>query len=180
MNNYILILLMVIISVGLVAKTTTVTKPVTTVDSVELSRYLGVWYQQAFFPASFQKANCGKVVTAEYSLKKNGKIRVVNTCYSDAEGKVIKRTAKGTAYPIDSSNSKLKVTFFWPFKGDYWIVKLDQKNYSYTVVSDPKREYLWILSRTMSMKTSTYEEITDWLTANGWDLSRLVFTGNLY
>ncbi|HNT52662.1 MAG TPA: lipocalin family protein [Candidatus Syntrophosphaera sp.] len=173
------LILLLLLSPGLAAKVAKGANPVQTVASVDLQRYLGRWYQQAFFPARFQKADCGKVVTAEYSLLKNGKIRVINTCYSDAAGTVVKRRAQATAYPVDKTNAKLKVSFFWPFKGDYWIVKLDRKNYSYTVVSDPGRDYLWILTRQMAIDKKTYEEITDFLRDNGWDLSRLVFTGKL-
>lgn len=174
--NIIIALILVLLSAGLAGKATKTDNPVKTVDSVDLSRYLGVWYQQAFFPARFQKADCGKVVTAEYSLDKKGKINVTNTCYSDSEGKVIRKQAKAKAWTVDPSNSKLKVMFFWHFKGDYWIVKLDQKNYSYTVVSDPNREYLWILSRSKIMDKKTFDEIVNFLGTNGWDLSRLVVT----
>ncbi|MBW6514038.1 MAG: lipocalin family protein [Candidatus Syntrophosphaera sp.] len=174
--NLILTILLLVLGLSLAAKAD---KPVTTVKSVDLDRYLGRWYQQAFFPTRFQKADCGKVVTAEYSLGKKGRIRVLNTCWADEAATVVKSKANATAYAVDRSNSKLKVTFFWPFKGDYWIVKLDQKNYSYTVVSDPNREYLWILSRERAFDRVTYQEILDWLGQNGWDVKRLVFTGKL-
>ncbi len=170
--NYSLILIIVlaIFATGLIAA------PVTTVKQIELSRYLGRWYQVAYFPTRFQP-NVGKLVTADYSLLPNGKIKVVNTIYNDTAGREIRKQAKGKAYPVDKSNSKLKVTFFWPFKGDYWVVKMDERNYSYTVVSDPKREYLWILARKLPFDAGTYQEIKSWLTANGWDLTRLVQTG---
>lgn len=180
MPHYLIpILLLLCLAGGLAGKAAKAENPVQTVSSVDIQRYLGVWYQQAFYPARFQKADCGKVVTAEYSLLKNGKIRVVNTCYADADAKVVKNRAKAKAWSVDPSNSKLKVMFFWPFKGDYWIVKLDQKNYSYTVVSDPSREYLWILTRDKVFDQITYQEIVDWLQSNGWNIDRLVFTGAL-
>lgn len=172
--NYSLILIvaMAILATGLVAA------PVTTVKQIDVNRYLGRWYQVAYNPTGFQP-NVGKLVTADYSLMKNGKISVVNSIYDDEAGlKMIKR-AKGKAYPVNKTNSKLKVTFFWPFKGDYWVVRMDEKNYTYTVVSDPSRKYLWILARKLPFSKATYKEITDWLTANGWDLSRLVVTGKL-
>ncbi len=180
MPHYLIpMLLILILACGLAGKAAKDENPVQTVASVDIQRYLGVWYQQAFYPARFQKADCGKVVTAEYSLLENGKIRVINTCYADAEGKVVKNRAKAKAWSVDPSNSKLKVMFFWPFKGDYWIVKLDQQNYSYTVVSDPSREYLWILTREKTFDRNTYQEIVDWLHSNGWNIDRLVFTGML-
>lgn len=152
--------------------------PVRTVDNVVLERYLGVWYQQSFFPFRWQKADCGELVTAEYSLDKKGRIQVVNTCYADKDGKVIRSQRTAKAWPVDDSNAKLKVQFFWPIKADYWIVKLDQKNYSYTVVSESTREYLWILTREKSIDKALYEEIVNWLKDNGWDTGKLVFTGS--
>lgn len=117
-------------------------------------------------------------MTAEYSLDKKGRIQVVNTCYADKDGKVIRSQRTAKAWPVDDSNAKLKVQFFWPIKADYWIVKLDQKNYSYTVVSESTREYLWILTREKSIDKALYEEIVNWLKDNGWDTGKLVFTGS--
>lgn len=150
---------------------------VSTVKKVELNRYLGKWYQIAYYPNSFQPKDCGLTV-AEYSLGKKGKIIVENTCYQDKAGTVVKKKATAKAWTVDSSNSKLKVRFFWPFTGDYWIVKLGE-NYSYSVVSDPKQEYLWILARYPEMSKAAYKEITDWLDKNGWDSGKLVVTGTV-
>lgn len=178
--NYILafILGLVILSVGVSCQAQTTANPVQTVDNVVLERYLGVWYQQSFFPFRWQRADCGELVTAEYSLNPKGKINVVNTCYADKEGKVIKSQRKATAWTVDSSNAKLQVQFFWPIKADYWIVKLDQANYSYTVVSESTREYLWILTREKAIDKLLYDEIVTWLKDNGWDTGKLVFTGS--
>lgn len=150
---------------------------VTTVKSVDLQKYLGRWYQIAYYPNSFQPKDCGLTV-ADYSLDAKGKIIVNNICYADKAGKVIKKQAQGKAYTVDKSNAKLKVSFFWPFKGDYWIVKLGE-NYSYSVVSDPKQKYLWILARNPVMDKATYQEITNFLKANGWDTARLSITGTI-
>lgn len=169
-----LILLLILLATGL----NLAAEAVTTVSSVDLNRYLGTWYQIAYFPTKFQPNN-GGLVTANYSLLKNGKIKVVNTSYKDDEGKVIRKQATATAWTVSKNNSKLKVRFFWPFTGDYWIVKLDQKGYSYTVVSDPKREYLWILSRDKAMDKAVYGEITDFLRKGGWNLNKLALTGKL-
>lgn len=169
MYHGVMVILLVLISVGLGA--------VTTVKSVDLNRYLGRWYQFAYFPNSFQPKDCG-LVTADYSRNEKGKIVVINTCYADKEGKVMKKQATGKAYAVDSSNSKLKVSFFWPFKGDYWIVKLD-KDYRYAVVSDPKQKYLWILTRSPQIEPKDYQDIYGFLKTNGWDVSRLEITGTL-
>ncbi len=150
---------------------------VSTVKKVDLNRYLGKWYQIAYYPNSFQPRDCG-LTTAEYSLDKKGKIVVLNTCYLDKAGKTIKKQATGKAWTVDSSNSKLKVSFFWPFKGDYWIVKLGE-NYSYSVVSDPKQKYLWILARDPEMAKATYQEISSFLDSNGWNSGKLIITGTV-
>lgn len=152
--------------------------PVRTVAKVDLQRYLGRWYQIAYFPTRFQP-NKGGMVTADYSLDQKGKIKVVNTSYKDDAGKVIRDQAVAKAWAVDKTNARLKVKFVWFVSGNYWIVKLDEKNYSYTVVSEPKRKYLWILSRTPSMDKAVYQEITDFLSRNGWNLQRLVLTGKL-
>lgn len=80
---------------------------------------------------------------------------------------------KGKAYIVENTNNaKLEVEFFWPFKGDYWIIDLD-KDYQYAVVGHPNREYLWILSRTPQMSDSLYSEITKRIADKGFDLSIL-------
>jgi len=151
---------------------------VQTVPRVDLQRYLGKWYQIAYFPTRFQP-NKGGMVTAEYSLDNKGDIRVVNTSYKDDEGREVRQRADAKAWSVDKSNSKLKVRFVWFATGDYWVVKLDEKNYSYSVVSDPSRKYLWILSRTPAMAKGVYQEITDFLSQNGWNLDKLALTGKL-
>ena len=86
------------------------------------------------------------------------------------------REVVGTAHIADTkTNAKLRVTFFWPFYGDYWIIDLDE-NYQYASVSEPKRQYLWILSRTPTMDKSLYEQLTAKLKNNGYDLSFLTKT----
>ncbi len=141
-----------------------------TVPSVDLHRYVGNWYEIARYPNRFEK-DCVSDVTARYSLRDDGKIEVVNSCRR-ADGKI--KTAKGSAKIIDpQSNAKLKVTFFWPFYGDYWIVQLDPE-YRYAVVSEPKRNYLWILSRTPRLPADTYTQILSRIREQGFDPSRLI------
>ncbi|MCB5268077.1 MAG: lipocalin family protein [Candidatus Cloacimonetes bacterium] len=169
-----LLIMTLILGAGVLSAKT----PVKTVPRVDLQRYLGKWYQIAYFPTRFQP-NKGGMVTAEYSLDKKGKIRVVNTSYKDDEGREVRDVAKAKAWAVDKSNSKLKVKFVWFASGNYWIVKLDDKNYSYSVVSDPSRKYLWILSRTPAMDKAVYNEIRDFLMTNGWNLEKLALTGKL-
>lgn len=116
---------------------------ISTVASVDLTRYSGRWYEIARYENRFEKGCVG--ASADYELEE-GYIKVINRCY-DRQGVMIDQ-AEGKAYPVDGSgNAKLKVTFFWPFYGDYWILMLAE-DYRYSVVGDPKRKYLWILART--------------------------------
>ncbi len=145
--------------------------PLQTVSHVEVERYLGTWYEIASFPASFQR-NC-ICTTAHYSLQKRGDLTVTNRCLrTDRE---LKETiSRGRAWVVDpETNAKLKVQFFWPFAGKYWIIDLDE-NYQYAVVSEPNRRYLWILSREPQMDEQVYEGILERLHTKGFDLSRLV------
>jgi len=148
-------------------------QPLEVVESVDLDRYLGTWYEIASYPAWFQKG-C-TAVTAQYSLRDDGLIRVVNSCNKGSlDGKLKQST--GRAKVVDgSSNAKLKVSFFGPFWGDYWIIDLDPE-YRWAVVGVPSRKYLWILSRTRSMDEALYQEISGRLQAKGYDKARLVRT----
>lgn len=141
--------------------------PLKTVPYVDLQRYLGKWYDIAHFPQSFQKGcSC---TTAEYSLKEDGNILVINSCNKDGKTKVSKGVAK---VKDKESNAKLSVIFFWPFSGKYWIIDLAD-DYSYAVVGHPNRKYLWILSRTQKMDSRTYLNILSGIKANGYDLAKL-------
>ncbi|RXJ90850.1 hypothetical protein CRV01_06805 [Arcobacter sp. CECT 8983] len=141
------------------------------VPSVDLDRYLGSWYEIARYEHKFEK-DC-KNVTATYSLKEDDKIEVINRCTKITTGE--KSKAVGEAYAVDNTNSKLKVSFFWPFYGDYWIIMLDE-DYSYAVISEPSKEYLWILSRTKNLDEDTKEKILKKLESLDYDLSKLIWT----
>ena len=130
------------------------------VPHVELEKYLGKWYEIAHLPAKFEEG-CNET-TATYTLSKDGSISVLNQ--STKNGKI--KQAKGKAKVVDkNSNAKLKVTFFWPFYGDYWIIKLGN-DYDYSVVGTPNRKYLWILSRTPHLDDSIYDKLIQ--KASGW------------
>ncbi|MDX1809206.1 MAG: lipocalin family protein [Sulfurospirillaceae bacterium] len=141
-----------------------------TVDKVDLNRYLGTWYEIARYDHVFERGCVN--VSATYSLKKNGKIQVVNRCET-SEGK--QKEAIGSAYAVDDSNSKLKVTFFWPFYGNYWIIKLDS-NYTYALIGDPSRKYLWILSRTKKLDEDVKAKLLSSLPALGYTQDKLIWT----
>jgi len=141
-----------------------------TVKYVDVEKYMGAWYEIAKFPQRFEKGLVG--VKANYTLLSNGKVRVLNSGYEgDFNGEL--RSTEGTARVVDTStNAKLKVTFFWPFSGDYWILELG-KDYEYAVVGEESRKYLWILSRTPQMDESLYEEILSRLQEKGFDVSKI-------
>ncbi len=128
--------------------------PLQSVPKVDLNRYTGRWYEIAKYPNRFER-KCDRNVTATYTLRSDGKIGVANAC-TTREGKLTQ--AEGWAKVVDQKTcSKLKVTFFWPFFGDYWIIDLSP-NYEYAVIGEPSRKYLWILSRTAKMDDKLYTE----------------------
>jgi apolipoprotein D and lipocalin family protein len=147
--------------------------PLRVVDHVDLNRYAVEWYEIARYPHSFQK---GCVVSkATYSVD-NGGIEVVNDCYEELQADPV-RSVAGRARVVDrETNAKLKVTFFWPFAGDYWIIDLDD-NYQYAVVGHPKRKYLWILSRTQEMEETVYNDLLTRLEEQSYDTGKLIKSG---
>lgn len=112
--------------------------------AVEVDRYLGRWYELARYEAGFQK-DC-EAVTADYSLKAPGQIKVINSCRKGAvDGKAEQATGKAKIVK-GSNNAKLRVSFFGPFYGDYWV--LDRaEDYSWSIVGEPSGRYLWLLHR---------------------------------
>jgi apolipoprotein D and lipocalin family protein len=147
--------------------------PLGVVPRVDLQRYLGTWYEIATIPQRFQKGCVG--VTAEYSLRPNGDVQVVNTCIKETlDGEV--RTARGKARVVDkTTNAKLKVSFFWPFWGAYWIIGLDA-DYQWAIVGHPSRKYLWILSRTPQIDDALYGALLQLIADKGYDLARIMKT----
>ncbi|MDK9706452.1 MAG: lipocalin family protein [Desulforhopalus sp.] len=132
-------------------------KPLQTVAHVDLDRYLGLWYEIGRYPNSFQKG-CQNS-TAQYTARPDGEIDVLNSCRDEQDGSL--RQAKGRAWVVDkASNARLKVSFFWPFRGDYWIIDLEQE-YEYAVVGTPDRRYLWILSRTPRMQPEILAKVLE-------------------
>lgn len=152
---------------------------VRTVAKVDLTQYLGTWYEIARFPNRFQK-DCAANVTAQYSKRADGQIDVVNRC-KQADGKIDQ--ASGLARVENAqTNAKLKVSFapdwlnwvsfIW---ADYWIIDL-APDYSLAAVGDPSRDYLWILSRTPTIGDAEYEALVNRVTAQGFDTAKLVKT----
>jgi apolipoprotein D and lipocalin family protein len=147
--------------------------PLQTVPRVDLDRYLGTWYEIASYPQRFQRGCTAS--RADYALRPDGGIDVVNSCRLDAlDGP--EKVARGRAKVVDgSANATLKVSFFRPIWGNYWIIDLAD-DYSYAVVGHPGRDYLWILSRTRALPDPTYQGILGRLQAVSYDTTRLVRT----
>jgi apolipoprotein D and lipocalin family protein len=150
--------------------------PLQTVPSVDVPRYMGTWHEIAKYPNWFQK-KCVSSTQATYTLQADGRVQVLNRCKTD---KGEWSDALGAARQIGGPNSpRLKVRFapewlsFIPMVwGDYWIIDLDP-DYQWVVVSEPKREYLWILSRTPQMPAAVYQELLGKLHDRGFDLKRI-------
>lgn len=145
--------------------------PLQTVAQVDLNRYLGLWYEIGRYPNSFQKDCLGS--TAMYTARPDGKIDVLNSCRDAQDGSL--REAEGRAWVIDNTgNARLKVSFFWPFRGDYWIIDLGRE-YEYAVVGTPNRRYLWILSRTQEMHSDILEKILQNVEKQGFIRGNILF-----
>ena len=150
--------------------------PLQTVPSVDVPRYMGTWHEIAKYPNWFQK-KCASSTQATYTLQADGRVQVLNRCKTD---KGEWSEALGAARQIGGPNSpRLKVRFapewlsFIPMVwGDYWIIDLDP-DYQWVVVSEPDRDYLWILSRTPQMPAAIYKELLGRLHDRGFDLKRI-------
>lgn len=158
------------------------TAPVTPMTSVapiatlDVPRYMGTWFEIAKFPNRFQR-KCVRNTSAEYALQGDGSVQVVNRCRT-AQGDTIE--AIGQARQLGAATSpKLEVRFapawlsFLPMVwGDYWVIDLDAR-YQLVAVSEPRREYLWVLSRTPQVDAQTYQALLGRLTQQGFDIGRL-------
>lgn len=146
--------------------------PLTSVASVEVERYLGTWYELARYPNSFQK-EC-EAVTATYSKRADGLIGVLNACGAIEGSRA--RDAKGRAKIVDAAtNAKLKVSFFGPFWGDYWIVDLED-DYSRAIVGEPSGRYLWVLARDPGVDDAERADIVGTLERLGYATAPLHWT----
>ncbi|MBN1415795.1 MAG: lipocalin family protein [Bacteroidales bacterium] len=143
-----------------------------TVASVDLEKYLGLWYEIASFPADFQKG-C-RCTTAEYKRIPGKKtIKVINRCLKIKRNGSKMSVVKGKIFTIKgSNNTRLKVQFLWPFRSEYHIIVLAD-DYSYAIVVHPSHHYLWILNRDPYMTTDTYSRLMQVIKNKGYDISLL-------
>jgi apolipoprotein D and lipocalin family protein len=170
MRPWLPVLLIVVVGLAAAVKAGAQAMPLEVVPRVDLHRYVGTWYEIATIPQRFQKGCVG--VTAHYSIRPDGDIEVVNACRKGTlDGKP--RSIRGKAWIVDkTTNAKLKVRFFWPFSGAYWIIELDP-DYQWAVVGHPDRTYYWILSRTPQLDPAVYDELIRRAAAKGYDTSKI-------
>jgi lipocalin len=147
------------------------TTSVKVVGYVDLTRYTGTWYEIARFPNSFEKGL--KCVSATYTLRDDGRITVLNKGHKVENPDVVKQSQGVAWIPDKTYPAKLKVRFFWPFSGNYWIIALDP-SYRFVMVGDPSLKYLWILSRTKKIEETDYKQLLDKAKENGFDISKLM------
>lgn len=145
---------------------------VTPVKDFEINRYLGKWYEIARLDHSFERGL--ENVTAEYAMRNDGGVSVLNRGYSPETRKW--KEARGKAYFVDNSNEGyLKVSFFGPFYGSYVVFELDKKDYQYAFVSGPDTSYLWLLSRTPTLPREVVDKFRQRSKELGFDTSKLIF-----
>lgn len=139
------------------------------VVNVDLKKYQGRWYEIASIPLRFSR-NCA-CTFAEYTADEQGNVRVYNQCLNTKTKSI--DSIRGKAFPVkNSGNGKLRVQFFWPFRGDYYIIDLDS-SYQYAMVGSPNRNTLWILCRERSMNEVTYQNLLQKAVGLGFDVGRL-------
>lgn len=142
------------------------------VSHIDLARYAGIWYEIARYPTRFEK-NCAGAM-AIYRVLDDGGLEVVNRCRDIADGGRI-REIKGYAKVPDPLNpAELKVTFFWPLYGHYWVIALSE-DYTWAVVGHPQRKYLWILARQPVLDQGVLQKILSLIVEQGYEPERLVF-----
>jgi apolipoprotein D and lipocalin family protein len=179
MKFIICLILMVNISVLIKAQDKS-KQPLEAVPSVDLARYCGMWYEIARLPNGFQTKCAGDVV-ATYTLLDDGQIKVVNRCRKE-NGEVTEAEGRAKRASDDEPNSKLKVRFapailsFLPFVwGNYWILEIDTA-YTYAVIGEPDREYLWILSRTPKIDENILQGILGRMKEKDFDVEKIMRT----
>ena len=167
MNNVLMVVLAMLLS-GCLG----MPKTVQPVENFELNRYLGTWYEIARLDHSFERGLTR--IQAEYSLRDDGGVRVLNKGYSVE--KQAWQEAEGTAYFVESPDQGyLKVSFFGPFYGSYVVFGLDQENYQYAFVSGPDTSYLWLLARTPQVAPEVLEAFKQAARERGFDTDQLIY-----
>ncbi len=173
LNIFLIVITLIIIGnlfVGCKTRKTMVNT--TVVKELDIQKYLGTWYEIARYDHPFERGLIG--VTANYSLRKDGKIKVLNSGYKNSfDGKFSQAVGKAKIPDPINNPAKLKVSFFLFFYGDYYVMELD-KDYQWALIGSSSDKYLWILSRKPQMENELYHELLDKLQKRGYDVSKLI------
>ncbi len=144
------------------------TKNIPSVCNVDIKSYTGTWYEIARLPNNFEKGL--ENVTATYNIQNDDKIEVINSGVKNGKKKV----TRGVAWLRNKNcTGELFVSFFWIFKSEYNIIRLDEKNYSFAVVTSSTMNYLWILSRTPKISNELYNDLISYVASKGFDVSKI-------
>ena len=144
----------------------------TVVKELNIQKYLGTWYEIARNDHSFERGLVG--VTANYSMRDDGKIKVINSGYKNSlEGEFSQAVGKAKIPDLNNYPAKLKVSFFLFFYGDYYVMELD-KDYQWAVIGSSSDKYLWILNRKPQMEEKLYNELLNKIQKRGYDVSKLI------
>ncbi len=142
------------------------------VNKFDIEKYLGTWYEIARFDHSFERGLVG--VTANYSYRKDGKIKVVNAGFKETlDGEKSEAVGKAIIPNPKSEPARLKVSFFWIFYADYLVLELDE-NYQWAVIGSRSDKYLWILSRTPVMEEQLFNKLLEKINKRGYDVNKLI------
>lgn len=157
---------------GLLAGCVGVPTGIEPVGSFQLERYLGRWYEIARLEHAFERGLSH--VSADYEMRDDGGVRVVNRGFSAAENRW--KEIEGRAVFVEGPDlGYLKVSFFGPFYGSYVVFELDRENYQYALVSGPDRSYLWLLARTPDLAPEVIDRLVRKAQAAGFDTDGLIF-----
>lgn len=143
----------------------------TVVKKFNIEKYLGTWYEISRYDHKFERGLVG--VTAKYSFRDDGKIKVKNSGFKDSLNGEMSEAVGKAKIPDPNQPAKLKVSFFWFFYADYFVLELD-KNYQWAIVGSKSDKYLWILSRTPQMDKILYENLLKKIKNRGYDVNKLI------
>lgn len=157
----------------LISGCTSIPKGLKPVEQFEVNRYLGKWYEIARLDHRFERGLTD--INAEYSLRADGGLKVLNSGYNSATGE--REQAEGKAYFLGNPDTgSLKVSFFGPFYGGYHIIELDKADYQYAMISGPDLDYFWILARTPSMDPAILKGLIGRAKKLGFAVDQLIFS----
>lgn len=172
-KRIIVFLSMSILLINIGCSSTKDMKRTETVKQLDLDKFLGKWYEIARYDHSFERGMSG--VTATYSMREDGKIKVLNQGYKGGlNGKLSQAVGKAKV-PNPLEPGKLKVSFFWIFYGDYFVLELDEQNYQWALIGSSSEKYLWILSRTPQLEDGAKNHILGEIKERGYSEESLIW-----